>query len=290
MRNIKKNMFGFAHHALLGVAVIAIISFVGVKVLTAGHALTPDTASTDSAVMKLPNHLMDGWWGLGTNKTLTSISSDMVPGFDPSPDGYFYATSFWWPNNKGGYMGLQTESEAKAGQIIPKTVSATIYGATGTTAAYVPPWDRNILAQCGNRGEGHYCSLTAPYNWTPGHTYRFKMSLQSANDGSGNSIWAFQALDTTADITIPLGTIKIPASWGNLAPSIGNFHERFSGPTKSCSQIKSSAVLFLNASGDNGKYSGKAVDMHNGSTNCSGALKNKIVNNTFRSVFMVPSN
>lgn len=47
MKNFKKNMFGFAHHAVLGLVVIGIISVAGVRVLTGTHALTP-VSSTES--------------------------------------------------------------------------------------------------------------------------------------------------------------------------------------------------------------------------------------------------
>lgn len=40
MKKTRKNMFGFAHHALLGLVVVAIITFAGYKVLTGTHALT----------------------------------------------------------------------------------------------------------------------------------------------------------------------------------------------------------------------------------------------------------
>src|SRR5439155_1736105 len=39
----RKNMLGFAHHAILGMLVIGVISIAGIKVLTGTHALTETT-------------------------------------------------------------------------------------------------------------------------------------------------------------------------------------------------------------------------------------------------------
>ncbi|HET7827872.1 MAG TPA: hypothetical protein VFK97_03325, partial [Candidatus Saccharimonadales bacterium] len=39
MKNFKKNMLGFAHHAVLGVVVVALIAYVGVRVINGSHAL-----------------------------------------------------------------------------------------------------------------------------------------------------------------------------------------------------------------------------------------------------------
>ena len=43
MKSFSKNMFGFAHHALLGVVVVAVIALAGVRVLTATHAASGTT-------------------------------------------------------------------------------------------------------------------------------------------------------------------------------------------------------------------------------------------------------
>lgn len=54
MKSLRKNMFGFAHHALLGVVVIAVVCFAGAKVLTGTHALSPPT------VIKVYKQTADG--------------------------------------------------------------------------------------------------------------------------------------------------------------------------------------------------------------------------------------
>ena len=41
MTNFRKNMFGFAHHAVLGLVVIGVVSLAGVRVLTGTHAAPP---------------------------------------------------------------------------------------------------------------------------------------------------------------------------------------------------------------------------------------------------------
>ena len=89
-----KNSFGFAHHALLGIAVIAVIAFAGVKVLTAIHA---DTQT----------HVVYVGWGeaqKNSSKKITTLT-DYVPetgnstvvGLGPTQTADFsYSTGHGW--------------------------------------------------------------------------------------------------------------------------------------------------------------------------------------------------
>ena len=51
MKNFKKNMFGFTHHAILGMVVVGVIAIAGVRVLGGIHAQTPslNQSSTSSS-------------------------------------------------------------------------------------------------------------------------------------------------------------------------------------------------------------------------------------------------
>lgn len=60
MKNYRKNIFGYTHHALLAVLVVGLITLAGIKVLTASHAQIPsESANIDTAVSytAAPNEL-----------------------------------------------------------------------------------------------------------------------------------------------------------------------------------------------------------------------------------------
>lgn len=239
-------------------------------------------------VITNPTHLVDAQWNFsGSGYNLTSISTNISPKLSPAPDGYFYATEFYFYGNHTGYMGLQTQSQAIAGQITAKTASATIYGATSSTAAA-----SNVYARCGNQsGEGSNCSLTMPYNWTAGRAYRFQLALQTANNGAGSEVWAASFTDLSTGVVYKLGTLKIPTTWQYLGHAVITFHERFSGPTYDCTLIKPSSVTFSNlkASNSAGSYTGSVGQpfLSVGNTQCSG-LSNSVTNNVVYSNFKPP--
>jgi hypothetical protein len=231
-----------------------------------------------AAVIVNPTHIVDAQWNFpGSGYDMTSVSVDIAPQADPTPDGYFYAAEFYYFNNFTGYMGLQDQGIDINGTTVAKTASITVYGATGTTPA------SGIQSSCWNpSGEGQQCNLNDVYNWVPQHTYRFSLSLQQANDGIGNEVWAVKFIDTTTGITNQLGTVKVPTSWQYLGHAIITFHERFSGPTDSCANIRYSSVIFSNALGNNGALTGTVGPPLNSGVNqtqCPGMLDNHITNN-----------
>lgn len=240
-------------------------------------------------VISNPTHIIDVQWnypfGGGENYSLTSISTDMTPKLDGSPDGYFYAANFYFsgatvgpPADRLGYMGLQDEGNDGNGHIIAKTASITIYGATSGAAA------SGITETCGNpSGEGQQCNLRDVYTWIPGHTYRFILFLQTADNGNGSEIWTAQFADVTTNTTVPFGTLNVPTSWKFLGHAIITFHERFTGPTASCSDITPSFVAFSNVTANSGSLAATASSSFSSGVNqskCPGFLYNNVLGNT----------
>jgi hypothetical protein len=230
-----------------------------------------------AAVITNPTHLVDAQWNFPnsstSNYTLTSLSVDMAPQTDPTPDGYFYAAEFYYSGNTG-YLGLQDEGIDSTGKTVPKTASITIYGATSSTPA------SGIEASCGNpSGEGQQCNLNDVYNWIPKHNYRFFLTLQTADNGAGSEVWAASFADVTTNTTIQLGTLNIPTTWLYLGHAIIMFHERFSGDTTTCSNTHPSFVVFSNVTANNGTVTGTTdSSFRSGTTSCTGYLDNHYTN------------
>ncbi len=230
-----------------------------------------------AAVITNPTHLIDAQWNYpnsGTsNYTMTDVNVDMTPEVDPGSDGYFYATEFYYASNTG-YMGLQANGIDSSGKIVPKTASITIYGATSASPA------SGIQSSCWNpSGEGYQCNLNDVYNWLPTHTYRFYLALQTPDNGSGNEVWSAKFADVTTNSIIQLGTINVPTSWQYLGHAIITFHERFSGDTTTCSNIRPSLVVFSNAQANNGSLAATTDSSYrSGTTSCIGYLDNHYTN------------
>src|SRR5437868_2139681 len=250
--------------------------FIAVFAVIGGYFLIKSFA----AVITNPTHIIDSQWNYpnssASNYTLTDISVDMQPRVDPTPDGYFYATEFYYSNNTG-YMGLQDEGIDSTGKIVPKTASITVYGATSSNAA------SGIESSCGNpSGEGQQCNLNDVYNWLPNHTYRFYLALQTADNGAGSEVWTAKFADLTTNTTIQLGTINVPTTWLYLGHAIITFHERFSGGTTNCSDIHPSFVIFSNALANSGTLTGSTDSSFRSgvdTTQCPGFLDNHVTNN-----------
>jgi len=239
-------------------------------------------------VITNPTHIIDDQWNLpytgGNDYSLTSLSTDMTPETDGTPDGYFYASNFYFsgasagvPATALGYMGLQDEGNDGQGHILAKTASITIYGATLSTPA------SGAAGGCGNpSGEGQQCNLRVVYTWVPNHTYRFSLALQTANNGKGSEIWTAKFSDITTGASHQFGTLQVPTSWQYLSHAVVTFHERFSGPTNSCSSIKTSFVKFSNVTTSNGAIAGVASTAYDTGVNtaaCPGYLYNNVSNN-----------
>jgi hypothetical protein len=248
-------------------------------------------ATTYADVITNPTHIVDAQWNF-TGSSYTDTSVDMTPLADGTPDGYFYADEFYFPNNVDGgngtaatgYMGLQDEGNEGTSQTVPKNAGWTIYGGTSEVAA-----SDGSTGSCGNpSGEGQSCWINYTFNWVVGQTYRFDMSLTNANDGNGNEVWSGQFTDLSTNTNVQLGTIDAPVAFGMLSPVVITFHERFSGPTTACNQITPSFVTFANADMQKESETGSAwipAGYEFTSPDCPGFVNNSIVNNIVRSSY-----
>jgi hypothetical protein len=219
-------------------------------------ARTPSANTDTDAVIKNPTHLVDDQWNFPASgdNNLSDQSIDIEPIVNGpaiagnTPDGYFYADEFYYPGNSGktpsggsatGYIGLQDQGNDSNGNTLAKSALLVIYGAVSANPSGA------ATSECGNpSGEGDGCSLHLNYTWQANHTYRFDVSNVGQDDG--NNIWSGGFIDLTTGATHQLGTIDMPSSYGLLSNAVITFHERFAGPTDSCTDQMPSSVMFSN--------------------------------------------
>jgi hypothetical protein len=173
------------------------------------------------------------WYFPASTSGYTTLTMNVTPEADGSPDGYFFATEFYFESGTAdtGYMGIQTISTG----IGSKGDIFSIWGAVSASdAQYITPFTE------GTSG----LSTRNAYNWVVGHMYTFTVQyLSTQSDGEH---WESLVTDDTTCIQSVIGQIVTPTSYGLLTGSIGSFHERYSGETTSCSAMGLSDVEFTN--------------------------------------------
>jgi hypothetical protein len=191
-----------------------------------------------------PTHFDDTYWYWPSNPAgYTSMDTDIIPIADGSPDGYYFSAYYWFSGDypaTGGYLGLQTEGSAPTGKI-------AIFSIWGATSSSGPGYNSS-----GNEGGVFYTSRIT-YPWVVNNTYDLNISLSSQSAGSNT--WTGTITDTTTHTSSLIGNIVVPSTRGNLYDISNTFHERYSGPTASCSDMQESEVEFLNLTANNGTIS-----------------------------------
>lgn len=251
-------------------------------IFAAGSVAAPRGAFAD--VITNPTHIIDDQWNFPSSSGYKDIRTDITPEADGSPNGYFYASEFYFPGNNSktpsggaatGYMGLQDQGNDSNGHTLPYSALIVMYGAVSASAS------GSATSECGNpSGEGYGCSLHLAYDWTLDHTYRFDVSY--AGVSGSNNVWEAQFTDLNIGQVIQLGSIDYPSSYGLLAPAVITFHERFSGLTTSCSNIITSFVKFANVTANNGTIAGAPSSTFSSGVNnseCPGYVYNALINN-----------
>lgn len=142
---------------------------------------------------------------------------------DPGHSSYFWAQSgqFAGDLQNSFYIGIQPWGDAFNGSL-QREVLFSVFGsgASSTSATCEPGADS---------GAGESCRI--PYSWTANVRYEL------AVDRTSSSVWTGTITDTATGKSAVIGTISIPASWGNIAPSsLGGFTEYFSS-VPSCSAL-----------------------------------------------------
>lgn len=188
-----------------------------------------------------PTHFDDTYWYWPSSSAgYTSMDTDIIPIVDGSPDGYYFSAYYWFSGDypaTGGYLGLQTEGAIPTGKI-------AIFSIWGATSSNGPGYNAP-----GNESGAYYTSRIT-YPWVTNHTYDLNISL--TGQSAGSNTWTGTVTDTTTHVSSLIGNIVVPISRGNLYDISATFHERYSGPTASCSDMQESEVEFLNLTANNG--------------------------------------
>ncbi len=180
----------------------------------------------------LIGHLFDEYFTFPVSATgYTGTSIDLQPNIDGSPDGYYYANNIWFTSNSQLYYGLQTSGSAPTGKI-------AIFSVWDAIAAEGPQYH----ASFGGEGVGY--SVRISYPWITGRKYTMRVT-KSSDDGV-TSWWSGYVKDTVTNVESYIGRIQINGNRGNLSASSAAFHERYQGPSDSCSQPRVSQVTFSN--------------------------------------------
>jgi hypothetical protein len=94
-------------------------------------------------------------------------------------------------------------------------------------------------------GEGVGKSLRIAYNWQVGRTYQMVMAYNAALSNGSTSYWSASVKDKVSGIVTALGSIRLPSGLTTAQSGVA-FHERYSGPVASCSDMSPSQVKFSN--------------------------------------------
>ncbi len=194
--------------------------------------------SSHAAVV--PGHLIDVVYSWPQQLWETDVNMTVVA--DPGPNSTYYWSHFFdFANNSSsalryGYTGLQTIGNGK--QVI-----FSIWNAL--TAQGVK------CAAFGGEGIGYNCKLS--YNFSTGHTYRFRVwRLTSDNTGDW---WGAWVLDVANKVETTIGFIKSPPNSGLITTSY-LFDEYFTS-VPSCASMAYAKISFSNLTGNLGASSPK---------------------------------
>lgn len=182
-------------------------------------------------------HFEDTYWQ-GLNNQYTDMSVDIIPqqATISNQEGFFYALSaFYVGDNSPVYTGLQTQG-TNGTSFVGKMAIFSVWNVTSGIAepgGWAVPFS----------GEGVGFSTRIRYNWTIGHTYRFKMYIDTFDNGNGKRIWAASVTDQNTNITTRIGRIYVPIAKGFIYQPV-TFDERYMGPNQRCSDVTPNRVTF----------------------------------------------
>lgn len=161
---------------------------------------------------------------------------------DPGNKSYvFWAQQFWFETGPGGYLGLQRSGATK--QII-----FSIWDATASVALM----QGAVAESFGGEGVGQH--VIAPFDWQPGHTYRFRLE----NAGGAGPWWQVSVTDLETNENQNLGKIQAHSGWGNLQRHVTTFTEVYLNNGR-CEAIPYARASFGSPISDNGV--GKTAEM-----------------------------
>jgi hypothetical protein len=193
--------------------------------------------STTPQALVLPTHFDDtDWYWPSLSNGYTSLSINITPEVDGSPDGYFFANEFYFMNNPSGgletgYLGLQTKAEAG---FTGKLDIFSIWGAEDISdAQYTTTYTEEGSSGLSGRNS---------YQWLAGDKYTLTISYMGMV--SLGEQWGATVTNDNTGTTSQIAIITAPASYGLLSNIAVSFHERYDGEVTSCSAMQPSQVEF----------------------------------------------
>jgi hypothetical protein len=155
--------------------------------------------------------------------------------------GYFYAESFYFVGGSdfGGYIGVQTHLTQPGIGDVGHGAIASIWGATGATAA------AGATVVHGTEAGQDFWSLHFPWNWQAGHYLRFQV-LRGYNSPSNVVTVRIEDQSTPTHVTYTLGTFTLPTTWGGLQGRTVDWIEEYSPSAyASCAAIPRTLAVEL---------------------------------------------
>lgn len=231
-------------------------------------ACIPVAALTPSVLAQVgPQGTYSDWQQPTTPDTgFYNLDITVYPGNDPdvAQHGVYYAHQFGIIGGSGGYIGLQKDSNGKRAIFsIWDALSATGPGEGRPCRDHAPPCAGAFT------GEGDGYQTMVPFDWQPGHEYRYRV-WQTGSDDSGTS-WGGWILDEHGGETF-IGEIRVPADWSGLAGGSITWVEYYANHASVCSDLGYSVVYFDAPKADAGSSSAAAPSNHYGSGACTSEI------------------
>lgn len=159
----------------------------------------------------------------------------ITPRLDPASDSYFWALRFSFGGGAYGYLGMQNFATNVGGAGIhgKGVVFGIDSGAFGGSSAG--------LVESSFIGGIPGVTVKRAYSWTVDTIYKLTVARgATAVDGF---VWEASVTNLTTSSVTPIGSIKVPFSWGGLyQPRYST--ERLSGSLSACGDIQHSKVDF----------------------------------------------
>jgi len=194
-----------------------------------------------------PGHMAVIWYdwpqpsGNGFSNFDVLLTIEVDPGIQSA---YYWAHSFYFKNEKIGYMGLQTNGLMQ-GEWVGKIAIFSIWDALAAE-----PGPGASSEEFTGEGEGWSCRIK--YNWVEGHTYGLRVKAVGI-DEQENEWWGAWIIDTSSNQETYIGKIKVPGSWQWLDNSSAVWVEYY-GQVNDCASTPYAKARFEQPTADDGSF------------------------------------
>jgi hypothetical protein len=182
--------------------------------------------------------IYSNWSWAPSSTGYPSFTQRLIVTRDPGPSVMrFWAAQFFTsaPGGNGGYVGIQ-DGAARTDGATGKIAIFSFWGASGAT-----PGPGARCQTFGGEGTGYSCHLDDA--WAPGHPYLFSVAAVGAGE------WRGSIQDEATGVTSVIGTIRVPAAWGQLTNWVHDFTEDFGENSgygyASCGAVPSGAAVWF---------------------------------------------